>query len=248
MGKKDAVKFVILRTLGNFLLIFAIFGVFATFGPALYYEARFRIIEARGINFEVADEPTGLGDLADQQAENNTTSQNQGGGASFADLLTGSTNQVLTPPDTQFSIVIPKIGAVSKITPNVDPSDKDKFLPVLRESVAHAQGSVFPGLVGNIYLFAHSADSFWNAGRYNAIFYLIKDLEAGDEIIIFFEKERYTYIVTESKIVEPDDVSFITRATQGGEQLILQTCWPPGTTWDRLLVFARPRKTDTPFR
>jgi len=27
-----------------------------------------------------------------------------------------------------------------------------------------------------------------------------------------------------------------------GERVILQTCWPPGTAWKRLLVFATPKK------
>ena len=137
--------------------------------------------------------------------------------------------------------MIPKIGASAKVIANVDPSDEKKFLPALLQGVAHAQGSVFPGLSGNVYLFAHSADNFWNAGRYNAIFYLLKDLKEGDEVVVFYQGKRYNYYVTGSRIVDPSDVSFITNAQQGNEQLILQTCWPPGTTFQRLLVFAKPK-------
>jgi len=43
-------------------------------------------------------------------------------------------------------------------------------LPILQKGIAHAQGSVFPGMQGNIYLFAHSTDNWWNVGRYNAVF------------------------------------------------------------------------------
>jgi sortase A len=89
-------------------------------------------------------------------------------------------------------------------------------------------------LNGNVYLFAHSADNFWDAGRYNAVFYLLKDLNEGDEIVIFYRGERYNYYVTGSQISDPQDVSLITNATNGGEQLVLQTCWPPGTTLKRL--------------
>ncbi|MBI3282683.1 hypothetical protein HYZ70_01240 [Candidatus Curtissbacteria bacterium] len=32
-----------------------------------------------------------------------------------------------------------------------------------------------------LYLFAHSTDNFWDAGRYNAVFYLIKNLVRGEE-------------------------------------------------------------------
>lgn len=238
MERKAAIKFIILRSIGNFLFLFAIFGVIATFGPAFYYEVQFRVIQARGVSFEVA-ETSALSQLIGGEKRQT---------ASFADLLTGSKEQVLIPKDTEFSIVIPKIGATTRIIANVDPSDENKFLPALLQGVAHAQGSVFPGLAGNVYLFAHSADNFWDAGRYNAVFYLLKDLKEGDEIVIFYQGKRYNYFVTGSRIVDPSDVSFITNAKDGNEQLILQTCWPPGTAFKRLLVFARPRKTDTIFK
>jgi LPXTG-site transpeptidase (sortase) family protein len=231
-------KYFIIRTAGNFLLLFAIFGVFSTFGPALYFETQFRIIQARGITYRIAEAET-ITEVV-KSKENNQPS--------FGDLLTGATEQEIVPPDADFSIVIPKIGASAKVFPNIDPSREDAFLPVLQQGVAHAQGTVFPGLAGNIYLFAHSTDNFWNAGRYNAIFYLLKDLKEGDEIAVFFQGERYNYFVTQTRVVDSSDVSFITQANTGNEQLILQTCWPPGTTWKRLLVFARPRSTDTIFK
>lgn len=227
MSRSD-LKFLILRSIGNFLVLFALFGVLATFGPAVYFEVQYRVVKARGVEFEVS----------------NQVSSN----ASFGDLLTGSKEQVLSPVDSEFSILIPKIGASAKIYPNVDPVKEEAFLPVLKDGIAHAKGSVFPGLNGNVYLFAHSADNFWDAGRYNAVFYLLKDLNEGDEIVIFYRGERYNYYVTGSQISDPQDVSLITNATNGGEQLVLQTCWPPGTTLKRLFVFARPRKTDTIFK
>jgi len=231
-------KFFILRSIGNFLVLFAIFGVFATFGPALYFEAQYRVAEARGVKYKIADNVTVKPDGAVEGQHR----------ASFGDLMEGSKVQEITPPDSEFSIVIPKIGASAKIYPNIDPSSEDSFLPVLTKGVAHAQGTFFPGLPGNVYLFAHSTDSFWDVGRYNAIFYLLKDLEPGDEIVVFYQGKRHNYFVTDKKIVDPEDVSLITDANTGTEQLILQTCWPPGTTWKRLLVFARPRNTDTIFK
>jgi len=231
-------KFFVIRTAGNFLLLFAIFGVFSTFGPALYFEAQYRVIQARGITYRIA-EGENLAALVKNQGKSQP---------SFGDLLVGTTEQELVPPDENFSIVIPKIGASAKIFPNIDPSDENSFLPVLSEGVAHAQGTVFPGLPGNIYLFAHSTDNFWNVGRYNAIFYLLKDLKEGDEIAVFFQGKRHNYFVTQTRVVDSSDVSFITDAKTGDEQLILQTCWPPGTTWKRLLVFARPRNTDVIFK
>lgn len=225
MSRSEIIKYLVLRSIGNFLVLFAIFGVFATFGPALYYEAQYRIIQIRGVRFSVV------------QKVHPVSKPNIG----FADVLSGPKEQILTPIDPLFDILIPKIGANAKVFPNIDPSDSNAFLPVLQKGVAHAQGTLFPGQTGNIYLFAHSTDNFWNAGRYNAIFYLLKDLKEGDDIIIFSQNVRHNYAVKNLSIVNPSEVSFITHAQTGKEQLILQTCWPPGTTWQRLMVFAEPK-------
>lgn len=240
MTKAEIIRFLILRTVGNFLVLFAILGVLATFGPAIYYEIYFKTMQIRGVNYRVYDpnpqiNESPLGTILSKQKNSVTVT---GGG--FADILAGPKEQMLIPIDTSFDILIPKIGANAKVFPNVDASDSNQFLPILKQGVAHAKGSVFPGMNGNIYLFAHSTDNFWDVGRYNAIFYLLKDLKPGDEIVVFFENKRFNYVVSDAKTVDPSDVSYITDAqNQNSETLILQTCWPPGTTWKRWLVFAK---------
>ncbi|MBI2196009.1 sortase [Candidatus Daviesbacteria bacterium] len=160
----------------------------------------------------------------------------------FGAILAGPKEQILIPKDTEFSILIPKIGASARVFPNVDSSSQDEFLPILQKGIAHAKGTVFPGMKGNIYLFAHSADNFWNIGRYNAVFYLLKDLVKGDSVVVFFQNRRYNYKVEELKIVDASDVSYLVESQKQDQQtLILQTCWPPGTTWKRLVVLARPK-------
>lgn len=240
MSRSEIIRFLVLRTIGNFLVLFAIFGVLATFGPAIYYEIYFKVMQIRGVSYQVyepKDTSSPLGKILSNKQNNATVT---GGG--FAAILAGPKEQILIPIDTYFDILIPKIGANAKVFPNVDASDANQFLPILKQGVAHAKGSVFPGMNGNIYLFAHSTDNFWDVGRYNAIFYLLKDLKPGDEIVVFFENKRFNYVVSETKTVNPSDVSYITNAqNQNSETLILQTCWPPGTTWKRWLVFAKPK-------
>jgi sortase A len=234
--RSEIIRFLILRTVGNFLVLFAIFGILATFGPALYYEVSFKISQARGIKYVVTAQTVSQNPSKPNQTISSTGVDN------FAQVLSGPKQQILVPKDTKFSILIPKIGASAKVFPNVDASNPNDFLPILMQGVAHARGSVFPGLKGNIYLFAHSTDNFWDVGRYNAVFYLLKDLRPGDDVIVFFENKRYDYVVTGSKTVVPSDVSYLVNAQkENSEQLILQTCWPPGTTLQRLLVFARPK-------
>lgn len=240
MKRSEVVKFLVMRSIGNFLVLFALYGVAATFGPALYYEFYYRIVQARGIHYTIAEPTTTpLGEISKKAATNKPV-QAVGPGDLGA-VLAGNKEQILIPKDTDFSILIPKIGASAKIFPNVDPSNEAEFLPVLSKGVAHAKGTVFPGLSGNIYLFAHSTDNFWNVGRYNALFYLLKDLQKGDDVVVFFENLRHNYVVSDSIIVDPSDVSYLIKSREDKEQLVLQTCWPPGTTWKRLLVLAKPK-------
>lgn len=224
MTKSETIKFLILRSIGNFLVLLTLYGFVATFGPVLYHEVVYQLNKARGVRYTVA------------QSIPKTQEVSKG----FGDILAAQA-EVLIPVDTTFGVVIPRIGANAKVFPNVDPTDEKQFLPVLKQGVAHAKGTVFPGMKGNTYLFAHSSDNWWNVGRYNVVFYLLKELSPGDEVVIFFHNKRYNYTVSESFISDPTDVSFLVKSQEGPERLILQTCWPPGTVWKRLFIIAEPK-------
>jgi len=152
------------------------------------------------------------------------------------------TRQVnLIPPNYDFSIVIPKINAVAPVIANVDPFNQKEFLNVLKKGVAHAKGTVLPGENGNVYIFAHSTDAFYNVGAYNAVFYLIGKLEQGDEIFIYYQGKKITYKVYDKKVVGPADTRYLYKLTDKNT-LTLQTCYPPGTTLRRLVVLAEEVK------
>src|SRR3990172_6836746 len=199
MSRSEVIRFLIVRSIGNFLLLFAIFGVLATFGPALYYEVSFKIVQARGVKYTIVDNQTSpLGEILKKQKSESS----QGISGGFAQVLAGPKEQILIPKDTDFSILIQRLGASTKVFPNIDPSNQNEFLPILQRGVAHARGTVFPGMQGNIYLFAHSTDNFWDVGRYNAVFYLLKDLSVGDDVVVYFENQRHNYVVKETKVVD----------------------------------------------
>jgi sortase A len=141
--------------------------------------------------------------------------------------------------DPYFSLFIPKIDAKAKIIPNVDAGDPKAYLQALTQGVAHAAGTNFPGGGKTVYLFSHSTDSPINIARYNAIFYLLGKLQKGDRIIVYFLGKEHVYVVTDKLVTKPNDTSYLTD-DGSGERLVLQTCDPPGTTWNRLLVIARP--------
>lgn len=241
---KKIVRYLIVRTISNFLILFALFGIFATFGPALYFESQYLLAKVFDIHYKVVGDPQ-VGQTTSEFTKllERVENQNPNAGRSvLGSIIAGEKEKVLIPDSAEFSVAIPKIGANEHIIQNVDPNNEDEYLRALMKGVAHAKGSAFPGLNGTTYLFAHSADSFWNVGRYNAVFYLLNKLEKGDEIVIFYSGQRYNYKVVKSEVVNADDTHYIASNIGQGERLILQTCWPPGTAWKRLLVFAEPLK------
>lgn len=141
----------------------------------------------------------------------------------------------------QYGISIPKIFIDEPVIFNVDPNDKIAYSQALRRGIAHASGTAFPDNAGIGYYFAHSSTPEFK-NQFNAIFYLLGKLAKNDEVFIWHEGKRYEYKVTEQRIVEPSDISFLNQQ-YAHETIVLQTCWPPGTTQKRLLIFAQ-RVTD----
>jgi sortase A len=143
----------------------------------------------------------------------------------------------IIPKDEQAGIVIPKIRANASIILDVNAQDPGEYQKALTRGVAHARGTSYPGESGNIFLFSHSGTEFYQASRYNAIFYLLDKLENGDEIYLFYRNEKLRYRVKEKKVVGSGEVQYM-QATPGENKLTLMTCWPPGTTFKRLIVLS----------
>src|SRR3989344_3252457 len=141
-------------------------------------------------------------------------------------------------PDTNYSIYIPKIGAISKVVPDVDADNKKEYLEALKLGVAEASGLAHPGETGTTFLFAHSAASPLDYARYNAVFYLLDRLVLGDEIELVYRGKLFKYEVTSVQRLASSDTKYL-RLQEDEELLVLQTCWPPGTNWKRLVVIAR---------
>jgi len=143
-------------------------------------------------------------------------------------------------PNTDFSIYVPKIDAKAPVIANVDSSQQSVYAEALKVGVAHAYGSSYPDQPGGTYVFAHSTNGPWNVSRYNAVFYLLRELdpESQDEIYVFYQGKIYKYKVAEKHIVEGDDLSWLLNSREGDQRLILQSCWPPGTVWKRIIVVA----------
>lgn len=208
---------------GFLIFTFSIIGLYIFAGPVIGKEISFRLSQLKKETVRIAkNEPV---------KEKKIT---------FSDLL-GKVNfeSGPAPVNAEFGIVIPKIGVNAKVIANVDADKVSEFTKALKLGVAHAAGTSLPNQEGTTFIFGHSTDYPWNINRYNAIFYQLKDLEIGDEINIYYLGQRYFYKVVEKKIIDPKETDFL-KESGGAKQLVLQTCWPPGTTKERLLVFAQP--------
>lgn len=229
----EYLRIFLLRAIGNFLLLSSCFMVGKTFYQPISAEFWYYIDQAAHKQYVVSDKKT------NSLIQKEIIKEESAPKGLLANIFHVAPIEILHPVDPNFSIVIPKIGANARVLPNVNPANENEYLSALKVGVAHAAGTAFPGEPGHIFLFAHSTDYFWNIGTYNAIFYLLYKLEQGDEVNLFYEGHRHVYKVVAKQIVDPSQIEYITRKSDK-EFLTMQTCWPPGTTLKRQLVFAVP--------
>lgn len=145
--------------------------------------------------------------------------------------------------DLTYEIEIPKILAKAAVVEGVSPFDQAEYTRVLKnEVVAQAKDTAIPGSgKGKLtYIFAHSSQMELGMIRKNSVFYLLGELGNGDEVFINYHGQNITYRVFDKKIIDADEIEYLKYSDPEREVLILQTCWPIGTNWKRLLVLAEP--------
>ncbi|OGE14057.1 hypothetical protein A2111_00905 [Candidatus Daviesbacteria bacterium GWA1_38_6] len=233
MSKRFKIVFFV-RFLGYLLFFTGLLSFVLVLGPLTKVEFEYRLDRLRGVKRTIPKIITSDAGSEALRSEQGQPIEVPTGG--FGELK--SAGSVITPVSTEFGIVIEKINANAKVVPNVSPADEKEYVKALSEGVAHAKGTNFPGEPGNIYLFSHSTDAPWNIVRFNAIFYLLREVESGDRIIMFYKNRRYDYIVYDKTVAKPLDTHFLTDK-YNTSVLTLQTCDPPGTLLNRLIVRAR---------
>ncbi|MCH8518855.1 class E sortase [Candidatus Gracilibacteria bacterium] len=146
----------------------------------------------------------------------------------------------ITPYENR--VVIPKIGKniplVEVGTRNVDSVNDlhDIFMEELERGIVRYPGSALPGEAGNSFIFGHSSNFPWLPGDYNEVFALLDRLNVGDEVIVYYDQKKYVYKIREKDVVKPGDTSVLRNQNKDEKLITLMTCWPVGTTRDRLLV------------
>lgn len=240
MASKRFKQIFVFRFFTYFSIITGIVMTLAQFGPVLSVELNYRYDQLTGKKHQLAQTViTSEGQtqiLPSAEPGASVAPEEEAPGGGFGTISANA--ELIKPVSTDFGLVIEKINANAKIVPNIDPGIEKEYTTALREGIAQAKGSTNPGEDGNMFLFSHSTDAPWNITRYNAIFYLLRELVPGDRVIVFYQGRRFDYIVFDKTSAPPSDISFLTNRYDR-PVLTLQTCDPPGTVLNRLIVRAK---------
>ncbi len=138
-------------------------------------------------------------------------------------------------------VVIPKIG---KNIPLLDVKNKNIswhhelnniFMKELENGIVRYPGSAKPWEEWVSFIFWHSSNLPWIKWDYNDVFATLDKVKFGDEVIVYYGQEKYTYKIKEKRVIRPGDVSVLKRNNDKSE-ITLMTCWPIWTTLNRLIV------------
>ncbi len=125
-------------------------------------------------------------------------------------------------PEHPRRIVIP---AINVDAPVVQGDDWES----LKKGAGHHIGSANPGERGNAVISAHN-------DIYGEIFRDLPELNVGDEIVVHTQSQAYRYVVEQTRIIEPTEVSVM--APTSTPVLTLITCYPYGIDSHRIVIIA----------
>ena len=206
----------------NVLIVIGLLFIVLSFGPIVKDELWFRLKELKDQKYFLGSKEEVVGSVEDSV---------------FARYLSKSP-VTLKPVNKGFSVVIEKIGVNAPIIADVPVTDERAYNDALKSGVAHAITSKYPSRnPGNVYLFAHASVNFWQLGEYSDVFNLLRKLSFGDRVHVFYDGEDFVYEVVNIEKHDGWNTYPLTRPVIE-PTLTLQTCDPPGTTLNRLIVTA----------
>ncbi|NCU30685.1 sortase [Candidatus Saccharibacteria bacterium] len=135
-------------------------------------------------------------------------------------------------------IIIPSINVDAPVVYDVTSLEEKYIDSKLKEGVVHYPipgANAMPGQVGNSVILGHSSNDVFDDGKYKFIFVQLERLQEGDMFYLQYNGTRYTYKITEKKIIDPTQVSELV-LDNSKPRATLVTCTPPGTALKRLLV------------
>lgn len=148
----------------------------------------------------------------------------------LAQTQTQTQTQTVFPQQDQISIA--KLGISAPII-QVGSTDDKVVLNALKNGVVLYPGSGNPGGGGTAVIIGHSSSDLpWT--KYSAIFATLDKLVPNDIITVSFSGREYTYQV---RVIEKGTIQQVLDSGLAGD-LILASCWPPGTDKLRIAVSA----------
>ena len=157
-------------------------------------------------------------------------------------IADSSTTQVGPEP----RMVIPSINVDAPFVVDVTSLDEKYIDAKLKEGVVHYPipgASAMPGEIGNTVVLGHSSNDVFDDGKYKFIFVQLERLQVGDMFYIHYNSTRYTYKITEKKVIKPTEVSELV-INNGKPMATLVTCTPVGTALSRLLIIGEQISPD----
>jgi LPXTG-site transpeptidase (sortase) family protein len=130
-------------------------------------------------------------------------------------------------------IRIPSIGVAVPLVQSATMNDSD-VLATLDLGAALYPNGINPGNLGTTFISAHSTGEPWK-GKYRFAFLHINELYPGNLIHLDWHGTRYTYRVTEQRVVTPDP-DFKIVSDRPVPTLELMACWPLWSTSKRMLI------------
>ena len=143
----------------------------------------------------------------------------------------------LTKVSAENRLIIPKLNVDVPLNFGIS---LDGVMEAMNHGVVHYRvngASAFPGEVGNFVVMGHSAGDIYSGNQYKFIFSGLERLEVGDIMYVHYNSTRYTYKMVSNEIIWPTEVSKLIMDTDK-PMMTLVTCWPLGTSRQRLLIHA----------
>ena len=210
----------VIKYTSNGLILLGVLFIFLSFGAVIRDELWYQLSLLKNQVYSLQKQEGSVDDSA------------------FSRYLTSSLI-LLEPVNKDFSIVIERIGVNAPVVADVPVTNKEAYNEALKHGVAHAAVSDYPSEEpGNTYLFAHSATNFWQHNEYSGVFNLLRKTQVGDKVHVFREDKDYVYKVVNKEILPGWNTYPLTRRVIE-PTLTIQTCDPPGTTFNRLIVTSK---------
>lgn len=175
----------------------------------------------------------------------------QGQILSYISPGSGDTSSIILDPNANTKVsseprlIIPKINVdIPVIYSNT--TDDATVEAQLQNGVVHYPipgANAVPGQIGNGVILGHSTNSVFDTGSYKFAFLFLNRLTKGDTFYINYQGTRYTYVVTGSRVVNPNQIGELI-VTTDKPLMTLVTCTPIGTSLQRLLVSAEQISPD----